>query len=286
MTDFALLGPWVRRFLLEHLVSERNLAYNTQCSYRDTLILLISFTERQGDKKVDQLKVVGITAELVRLFLRELEEQRGCCVATRNQRLAAIHALARFIAVHSPEHLEWCGQICAIPFKKAPTASITYLEKPEMEALLAAPDCSSAQGRRDHALLLFLYNTGARADEAAQLTIADLELARAPKRDRSVVRIHGKGNKLRRCPLWPQTVSELLPLIGDRAPSERVFLNRRGEPLTRFGIHTMVERHAKKVVQQMPSVATKRVSPHTIRHYADSQTMPSESWINCRNATL
>ncbi len=286
MTDFALLGPWARRFLLEHLVSERNLAYNTQCSYRDTLILLISFTERQGDKKVDQLKVVGITAELVRLFLRELEEQRGCCVATRNQRLAAIHALARFIAVHSPEHLEWCGQICAIPFKKAPTASITYLEKPEMEALLAAPDCSSAQGRRDHALLLFLYNTGARADEAAQLTIADLELARAPKRDRSVVQIHGKGNKLRRCPLWPQTVNELLPLIGDRAPSDRVFLNRRGEPLTRFGIHTMVERHAKKVVQQMPSVATKRVSPHTIRHTTATHLLRAGVDINTIRAWL
>ncbi len=127
MTDLTLLGSWVRRFLLEHLVSERNLAYNTQCSYRDTLVLLISFIERQVAKKVDRLKVVEITAELVRLFLRELEEQRGCCVATRNQRLAAIHAFARFIALHSPEHLEWCGQICAVPFKKAPKASITYL---------------------------------------------------------------------------------------------------------------------------------------------------------------
>src|SRR6266540_4030645 len=159
-------------------------------------------------------------------------------------------------------------------------------EKPEMDALLAVPDCSSTQGRRDHALLLFLYNTGARADEAAQLTIADLELARAPKRDRSVVQIRGKGNKLRRCPLWPQTVIELLPLISDRAPSEHVFLNRRGEPLTRFGIHTMVERHAQKIAQQMPSVTTKRVSPHTIRHYAESRTMPSKSLINCQNAIL
>src|SRR6266511_2275309 len=252
MTDLTLLGSWVRRFLLEHLVSERNLAYNTQCSYRDTLVLLISFIERQVAKKVDRLKVVEITAELVRLFLRELEEQRGCCVATRNQRLAAIHAFARFIALHSPEHLEWCGQICAVPFKKAPKASITYLEKPEMDALLAVPDCSSTQGRRDH----------------------------------SVVQIRGKGNKLRRCPLWPQTVIELLPLISDRAPSEHVFLNRRGEPLTRFGIHTMVERHAQKIAQQMPSVTTKRVSPHTIRHYAESRTMPSKSLINCQNAIL
>jgi site-specific recombinase XerD len=286
MTDLTLLGSWVRRFLLEHLVSERNLAYNTQCSYRDTLVLLISFIERQGAKKVELLKVVGITAELVRLFLRELEEQRGCCIATRNQRLTAIHAFARFIALHSPEHLEWCGQICAVPFKKAPKASITYLEKPEMDALLAAPDCSSAQGRRDHALLLFLYNTGARADEAAQLTIADLELARAPKRDRSVVQIRGKGNKLRRCPLWPQTVNELLPLISDRAPSEHVFLNRRGEPLTRFGIHTLVERHAQKIVQQMPSVATKRVSPHTIRHTTATHLLRAGVDINTIRAWL
>jgi integrase/recombinase XerD len=186
------LGPWVRRFLLEHLVGERNLARNTQRSYRDSLALLIPFVAGKMRKEVDQLEIDHFTAEQVRQFLQHLEEARGCSVPTRNQRLAAIHALAHFIAERGPEHIEWCGQIQAVPFKRAAKASITYLEKPEMDALLAAPDRNSALGRRDYALLLFLYNTGARADEAAQLNIADLRLAEAPHREHSSVQIRGK----------------------------------------------------------------------------------------------
>ena len=164
MTETARLGPWVRRFLLEHLVSERNLARNTQRSYRDTLALLIPFIAGKVHKEVDQLDVDHLTAEQLRQFLQHLAETRGCSVATRNQRLAAIHALAHFIGERGPEHIEWCGQIQAVPFKRAAKASITYLEKSEMDALLAAPDRNFAQGRRDYALLLFLYNAGARAD--------------------------------------------------------------------------------------------------------------------------
>src|SRR5437762_6488617 len=105
-----------------------------------------------------------------------------------------------------------------------------------MDALLAAPDRKTAQGRRDHAVILFLYNTGARADEAAQLRIADLDLSPTPERYQSSVEIHRKGNKLRRCPLWPQTVSELSSLVERRSPSDLVFLNRCGRPLARFGV--------------------------------------------------
>ena len=286
MTDHALLGPWVRRFLVEYLVSVRNLARNTQRSYRDTLCLLIPFLARQTGHPVERLTVADISAERVRLFLTELEQERQISVATRNQRLAAIHSLAQFIGLHSPEQVEWCGQIRALPFKKAPRTTITYLEKPEMDALLAAPDCATAQGRRDHALLLFLYNTGARADEAAQLTIADLALAHAPQRDHSSVLIHGKGQKQRRCPLWPQTVSELHPLVQGRAPTAHVFLNRRGEPLTRFGIHTLVERHANRISAQLPSLKSKRVSPHTIRHTTATHLLRAGVDINTIRAWL
>ena len=163
MTDPSLLGPWVRRFLLEHLVGERNLARNTQQSYRDTLRLLLPFAARSAHKPVDRLGVEDLSADRIRAFLQELEEKRGCSNATRNQRLAAIHSLARFIGLHSPEHVRWCGEVRAIPVKKAPRPLVTYLEKKEMDALLAAPDESTAQGRRDHAVLLFLYNTGARS---------------------------------------------------------------------------------------------------------------------------
>lgn len=286
MTDTTKLGPWVRRFLLEHLVDERNLARNTQRSYRDTLALLIPFTAAKVRKQVDQLTVGDISAEQVRLFLQDLEQTRGCSVTTRNQRLAVIHALARFIGEHSPEHIQWCGTVRAIRFKRAMKRGITYLEKSEMDALLAAPDRRTAQGRRDYALLLFLYNTGARADEAAQLTTADLELANAPARDLSSVQIRGKGNKLRRCPLWPHTVSAITALISGRAASEHVFLNRCGRPITRFGIHTMVERYVEKVSAKMPALATKRVSPHSLRHTTATHLLRAGVDINTIRAWL
>jgi integrase/recombinase XerD len=167
MGDTSLLSPWVRRFLMEHMVSERNLARNTQRSYRDALQLLLPAIARRARKPIDRLKVIDVSADRVRQFLSELEEKRRCGIATRNQRLAAIHALARFIGLHAPELVEWRGQVRMVPFKKAPRALVAYLEKPEMDALLATPDLTTAQGRREHALLLFLYNAGARADEAA-----------------------------------------------------------------------------------------------------------------------
>ena len=219
MTNVALLGPWIRRFLLEHLVGERNLARNTQQSYRDTLRLPLPFT-----------------AKRVR--------------------------------------------------RKAARPLLSYLEKAEMDALLAAPDTSTVQGHRDHALLLFLYNSGACADEAAHVRISDLDLGRSPGRDSSSVLIHGKGNKLRRCPLWARTVNEVVPLVSGRGPLESVFLNRRGQPLTRFGIHAVVERHAAVAAATLPSLAAKRVSPHTIRHTTATHLLRAGVDINTIRAWL
>jgi integrase/recombinase XerD len=286
MTDPILLGPWVRRFLLEHLVGERNLARNTQQSYRDTLRLLLPFTARGSRKPIDQLEVEDLSVARVRTFLQELEEQRGCGIATRNQRLAAIHSLAHFIGLHSPEHVRWCGEIRAIPVKRALRPLVTYLEKNEMDALLAAPNVTTPQGRRDHALMLFLYNTGARADEAAHVLIGDLQIGLVPGRDPSSVLIRGKGNKLRRCPLWIRTVDELTPLVSGRAADKRVFLNRRGQPLTRFGVHALVKRYATHVAAAMPSLTSKRVSPHTIRHTTATHLLRSGVDINTIRAWL
>ena len=142
MRDASLLGPWVRRFLMEHLVGERNLARNTQRSYRDTLRLLLPTVADGARKPIDRLAVTDVSADRVRQFLNDLEEKRGCGIATRNQRLAAIHALARFIGLHAPELVEWCGQVRAVPFKKAPRPLVTYLEKAEMDARAggAGPD--------------------------------------------------------------------------------------------------------------------------------------------------
>jgi integrase/recombinase XerD len=286
MRDTSLLGPWIRRFLMEHMVSERNLARNTQRSYRDALQLLLPAIAQRARKPIDRLAVTDVSADRVQQFLNELEEKRGCAIATRNQRLAAIHALARFIGLHAPEWVEWCGQVRVVPFKKGPRALVTYLEKPEMDALLATPDMTTAQGRRDHALLLFLYNAGARADEAAQVRISDLTLPQVPDRDLTSVLIRGKGNKARRCPLWAQTVCELAALVQGRDPSEHVFLNRLGRPITRFGIHTLVERCAARAMKDVPSLATKRVSPHTIRHTTATHLLRAGVDINTIRAWL
>jgi site-specific recombinase XerD len=280
MSDASLLGGWVRRFLLEHILGERNLARNTQRSYRDTLSLLIPFVAGKIHTTVDRLAVIDLSADLLRLFLVHLEESRQCSVATRNQRLATLHAFARFVGEHSPEHIAWCGQIRAIPFKKTTRSLIPYLDRAEMDALLSAPDQQTSQGRRDYALLLFLYNSGARADEVAQLIIRDRQL------DSLFVRILGKGRKERQCPLWIATVGVLVSLIGDREPSGQVFLNRCGRPITRFGIHTMVERYAFKARIKMPSLASKRVSPHSIRHSTASHLLQAGVDINTIRAWL
>lgn len=260
MTNSNLLGPWVRRFLLEHLVGERNLAPNTQRSYRDMLTLLLPYAANSVKKVVDKLEIGDLSPKLVREFLTDMEQTRHCRASTRNQRLGGLHAFARFIGEHSPEHIEWCAQIRLIPFKRIIQPCITYLEKLEMDELLASPDRQTSQGRRDYALLLFLYNSGARASEAAQLRIRDVDPhARC-------VRILGKGNKQRNCPLWPATIEQLSGLIGERGPTEPVFLNRCGQPITRSGIHTLVKRYAAKACAQAPSLEAKRVSPHVVRH--------------------
>ncbi len=261
MSDRSLLSPWIRRFLLEHLVGERNLSLNTQVSYRDTLTLLLPFVSQHGGHVIDRMAVEDLSPTIVRKFLEHLEHDRHCCGTTRNLRLSAIHSLARYIGMHSPVHLSWCTEVRAVPFKKTTKTLIGYLEKEEMDALLKQPDRRTLRGERDHALLLFLYNSGARADEAASLTVANLQLGSSP-----AVRILGKGNKLRLCPLWPATLAVLTPLVTGREGHDHVFLGRTREPMTRFGVHRVVTQYAERASQSMPSMMAKRITPHTIRH--------------------
>ena len=261
MRNRDLLGPWVRRFLLEHLVADRNLSRNTQVSYRDTLTLFLPFVAKRVEIAIDRLSVTDIAPDHVRAFLKHLEDDRHCSIITRNQRLAAVRSLTYFIGAHAPEHLAWCTEVRAIPFKKAAKRVIDYLDKPEMEALLQAPDQNTVLGRRNHALLLFMYNSGARADEVAGLCLLQLQLGTSPS-----VRILGKGNKWRVCPLWPMTAQALQHLVHGRDESERVFLGRTGEPITRFGIHRLVTGYAMQASKQLASMNSKRIGPHTIRH--------------------
>lgn len=285
MDKLELLGPWLRRFLLEHAVQERNLSHNTRQSYRDTLTMLLPFVADRAEKQLDRLLVVDLSANRVRAFLTHLEQSRRVSISTRNQRLAAIHALARFIAEHSPQHVAWAGEVRIVPFKKTVKGLVTYLDRHEVEALLAVPDRATAQGQRNYALLLFLYNSGARVSEATNLSIADLDLD-LPQLLTASVRILGKGGKVRRCPLWQKTALELSRLVRDRPPAQRVFLNRRREPFTRFGIHALIATCVVHAGRCMPSLLTKHVSPHTLRHSTATHLLRAGVDLNTIRAWL
>jgi integrase/recombinase XerD len=286
MNNREALGSWIRRFLMEYLVGERNLARNTQQSYRDAIRLLVVFTATKARKKVDELLIPDIDADLLRAFLRHIEEKRKCSVSSRNQRLAAIHALAGFIAERCPEYLDWCAQLRAVRSKRSAPTRVCYLEKPEIDALLEAPSAVTKLGRRDRALLLFLYNSGARAEEAARLCIEDLSLPSGADGTLSSVCLHGKGGKVRICPLWASTTVTLKNLVAGRDGKERVFLNRRSEPLTRFGIHEIVTRYAQAAMSCVPDMHKKRIGPHTIRHTTATHLLRAGVDINTIRAWL
>ena len=192
MSNPRTLGPWLRRFLAEYIVTERNLARNTQKSYRDTFALLLPFAGTKIRKPVERLTVQDLTAGRIRQFLDHLEDERGCSAQTRNQRLSAIRAFARFVASRDPGHLEWSASIRAIASKKATPRPIGWLTKTEMNKLLDVPNRRTPRGRVEYAFLLFLYNTGARVSEATRLVAGDLQVGR---RDggHALVNIHGKG---------------------------------------------------------------------------------------------
>jgi integrase/recombinase XerD len=269
-----LVGPWVRRFLVEYLIGERNYSTNTQQSRRDTFMLFLPFAAKRCRCALDHLALAKIKPKLVREFVRHLEHVRHCSPSTINQRLISLRAWARFVGINSPEHLDWSSQIQTIHLKKHAPAPMNYLEKQEMKALLAAPNRRDRQGFRDYVLLLFLYNTGARASEACRLTVGDLDLA-SP-----AATLHGKGRKIRQCPLWKPTAATLRELVTHRDSTQSVFLNRRGQALTRYGIHTLVERYARQAAVTMPTLRTKRVSPHTIRHSTAMSLLRSGVDIN------
>lgn len=281
MNNRTLIGPWIRRFLLEYLITDRNLARNTQASYRDTLVLLLPFLSKRLKKPIDHITIDDLSPGSVRLFLEYLENERGCSGTTRNLRLATTHALAKFIGTHNPEYVAWCSEIRAIPSKKTAKSTLTYLDKPEIDALLQTPDLRTPQGKRDYTLLLFLYNTGARVDEAVHLAVSDITWGNSP-----AVQLVGKGSKKRWCPLWPRTAEALKSLVVRRASDDFVFLNRLGQPLTRFGIYSLVRRTALQASQSVPSLSTKRISPHCMRHTCAVHLLRSGVDINTIRAWL
>lgn len=275
------LGPWLRRFLVEHAVTGRSLARNTQRSYRDAFALLVPFVATRARMPAERLAVEDLTPRRVLEFLAHLEDARGCCAQTRNQRLTAIRAFARFVASRDPAHLEWSAGVRAIALKKAAPQPVGWLSRVEMDALLEVPDRSAWRGHVEYALLLFLYSSGARVSEATGLVAGDLQTG---WRDggHALVTLHGKGGRQRQCPLWPRTGSALSKLLHGKADGDAVFLSRRHSPYTRFGVYRLVARCAARV----PSLAGRKVTPHVIRHTSACHLLQAGVDLNTIRAWL
>lgn len=259
------IAHWIHGFFHDYLTAQRELSKNTIFSYRDSVKLLLQFVSRRTRKPLDKLRLEDIDANAVRAFLHDLEATRGNGAHTRNCRLSALRAFFRHVATQAPDALLHCQAICDIPLKRTPPRPIEYLEEAEIRAMLDSVDPQARNARRDYALLLFLYNTGARAQEVVDLQLDDLSLQSVYQ-----VQLTGKGGKQRNCPLWPETVAALEQALQQRPPHARestsVFLNAKGEPLTRFGLRYIVRKYAAKAALRCPSLKSKKTGPHTIRH--------------------
>lgn len=264
MSEPGPLGPLLQAFFVDHLITVKGLRPASVRSYRDTVRLFLLFVAQEKRCKITRLSLGDLTFERVLLFLRYLEADRRNHPRTRNQRLAALHSLFEYIAGRSPELLGPCQRVAAIPMKRVAPPETRFLERDEVEGLLRRLPGAGRLALRDRALLLFLYNTGARVQEVADLRVEHLDLGEHPR-----VRLHGKGDKWRTCPLWRQTaqlLSELLSLPDTTpAPNTPVFRSAPGQALTRFGIYKIVRRHAGHLDD---SRAGRRVSPHIFRHTA------------------
>ncbi len=257
----TLVGPLLQFFFTDYLITQRRVSPQTIASYRDTFRLLLQFVDRETGIGPTALPVASLDAENILRFLDSLEKNRGNSVVSRNLRLTAIRSFYRMVAFRDPASAGIATHVLAIPLKRADTKVRPYLTREEIEALLASIDRTQWRGRRDYALLLTLYNTGARVSEIAALKCNQVSIA-----SKSYVQLHGKGRKDRMVPLWPRTAKILKEWFRElqTQPTTVAFPSIRGEPLTRFAIHLLL----RKTVAQTscPSLKNKRISPHVLRH--------------------
>ena len=259
------LARTVRGFFADHLPHVRGSSPHTVWSYRDSLVLWLRFVADRQSRPVSRLDLGQLGPAEVLAFLQHLEQHRQNLVATRNVRLAAIHAFFRYVATEEPAHLEHCQRVLAIPFKRSRSRSIDYFDHHEIDAILASITRTTTDGRRDYALLATMFNTGARVQEIVALDVRDLQLDTLPQ-----VRLQGKGRKERWCPLWPQTADLVRTLLAERGrevpPDQPVFRNHRGGRLTRFGVRYLLGKYCARAKGGTPSLAAKRLHPHSMRH--------------------
>jgi integrase/recombinase XerD len=258
------LARALKDYFYNHLPHLRSMSPNTIHSYRDTFILLLKFVASQTKRPVAELDIEELNPEQIIAFLQMLEKDRQNSASTRNIRLAAIHAFFRYLAGKYPEKIELCQRVLAVPFKRTSSRIVEYLEYAEIKAVLEAVDRTHEDGRRDYILLATMFNTGARVQEILDIRLCDLQLDKPYQ-----IRLIGKGRKERICPLWSHVAELLKELIDKRGkvqPEERVFLNHRKKPLTRYGIRYLLIKYCEIAKKHMPTLVGKRLHPHSMRH--------------------
>ena len=259
MTSILTLQALVQNFFTQHLAVERQVSRNTVLAYRDAMKLFLGHAAQLRGCRLDQLDHAALDLEVVRSFLNALHEHRRCGPRTRNQRLAAIKSFARFVASTAPEHLERCRRIRELPPARYDRREVGYLDDTEVVDLIRSVPTDH---RRDRALLLLLYNTGARVQEVVDLNVGDIQLDPVP-----LVTLRGKGRRQRTCPIWDRTVAALRAWLLERpdcGPSQPLFLNARRTRISRSGIAHVLRSQVKRAGITPRHAAT--VSPHVVRH--------------------
>jgi len=258
----ATLPALIQRFFTDRLCVQMEASRHTIAGYRDTFRLLLRYANARHGKPPVKLTIEDIDADLIADFLVHTETARGNSARSRNTRLAAIRSFFRFVAMTDPTWLLHCQRILAMPNKRYVKRTVTFLDNDEIAALLAAPDRSTWAGRRDHALLLLAVQTGLRASELVGLRCGDVALGTGAH-----IRCMGKGRKERATPLRRETAKLLAAWIGDdKNKSKPLFPSIRGERLSRDALEHLVRKHCLTAARQCPSIGSKRVTPHTLRH--------------------
>jgi site-specific recombinase XerD len=253
----------VESFFRDRLQRAQGASPHTVRAYRDTLRLLLLYLADTKGCTVADLQPDDLHVGAIADFLAHLESQRGNAVGTRNCRLAAIRSFFRHLLRQDVSHAEQYHRVLSLPTKKAKAPLATYLEPEDVHVILGQPDCATPLGLRDHALLLFLYNTGARVSEALAVQVQDLALTKPFQ-----VRLHGKGGKDRICPLWEDTATALqrLPTLRQADPGDTIFLSSRGKPLSRDGVAYILGKYVRMAANEVPTLRRRRITPHVLRH--------------------
>lgn len=275
------LGSMLHAFFDDHLRTQKGLRPASVKSYRDGLKLFLCHVGEACRKPITRLTLSDLDADRVLDFLRDLESKRGNSVRTRNQRLATLHTFYRFLASHDPEMLAQAQRVEAIPTKRCAPSATFFLERDDIGTWFKTLPSKGAIAVRDRALLMLLYNTGARVQEICDLRVGDVEL-----KDTLRLRLHGKGDKWRSCPLWPETAELLRQLDSVRsgAPQTPLFCSRRQQALTRFGVYKLVRRHA--IGLDLGASTHRHVSPHVFRHTTAMHLLESGVDVNVIRAWL